>query len=57
MVNEEMITVSIYIRKRISERLKIASGRYSVSTVLDELAEVWLDGNIEITIKPQKEQD
>ncbi len=57
MANEKMITVSIYIRESISERLKMASGRHSVSTILDELAEVWLNGEVEITIEPQKEKE
>lgn len=54
MANDEMVTTSIYIRKDILERLKVASGRHGVSVVLDELGEMWLDGKIEIKIKLQE---
>ena len=54
MTNDEMVTTSIYIRKDILERLKVGSGRHGVSVVLDKLAEMWLDGEVEIMIKLQE---
>lgn len=52
--NDEMVTTSIYIRKRIWERLKDTTGRNNVSSIVDMLIEKWLDDEIDISIKPKK---
>ena len=53
--DEEMITRSIYIEKRLYEQLQRSARRIGASIIISHLVEMWLNGEIRIEFEPEKD--
>ena len=51
---DKMVTRSIYIKERLYNRLQQASKRVGASIVIEYLVKEWLDGKVDIAIKPEE---
>ena len=51
---DKMVTRSIYIKERLYNRLQQASTRVGASIVIEYLVKEWLDGKVDIAIKPEE---